>query len=44
MKKFIVSLGVTATLLLGVLPFGSTSIAGDQPPVVNYDPDLGDVM
>ncbi|GGJ91698.1 hypothetical protein GCM10007063_12900 [Lentibacillus kapialis] len=43
MKKFIVSLGVVATLLLGVLPFGSTSIAGDQP-IVNYDPDLGDLM
>jgi len=44
LKKFIVSLGVAATLVLGVLPLGSTGLAGDQPPVINYDPDLGDMM
>ncbi|WP_280689145.1 hypothetical protein [Lentibacillus salicampi] len=43
MKKFIVSLGVAATLLLGVLPIGSTGSPADQPGM-NYDPDTGDML
>lgn len=43
MKKIMVSLGVTATLLVGVLTIDSVNMANQQGPVIQVDPELGDL-